>query len=121
MVEVSVTGDAAIFEIQGLHRLWALRSRVEVPLRQITSVHADPMVNIGRSRSLRFPGTHIPGRIKAGTYYERGRRVFWDVVRPEQAIVVELSGNRFDELVVEVRDPRGAVEQLRSAIPRPAS
>ena len=35
MVEVSIGGDTAVFELESFHKLWALRSRLEIPLRHI--------------------------------------------------------------------------------------
>jgi hypothetical protein len=118
MVSISVDDGTATFDVLGLHRLWALRRRVRVPLSHIASVRADPTVSTRWGRGIRFPGTHVPGLIKAGTYYQGGKRLFWDVVHPAQAIVIELRGDRFDELVVEVADPGAAVAQLQTAIER---
>jgi len=118
MVEIRIAGGTVSVEVMGWHKLWALRGRVEVPVRHITAVRADPDVSIGWGRGVRLPGTHVPGRIKAGTYYEGGRKVFWDVTRPARAIVVDLSDDRYDRLVVEVEDPAAAVTRLQDAVRR---
>jgi len=115
MVEISVAGSSAIFEVQGLHVLWALRRRLEIPLRNIRDVRADPTVSRGWWKGIRMPGTHIPGVIIAGTFYRHGRRIFWDVSRPERAIVVELVDDRFDALIVEVADVADAIARLEAA------
>ena len=31
MVEITIAGDKAVFEVKGSHKLWSLRSRLEVP------------------------------------------------------------------------------------------
>ena len=41
MVTVTVEGDKAHFEVEGTHRLWALRSRLEIPLEHISRVYAE--------------------------------------------------------------------------------
>ena len=117
MVEISIQDGRAVFEVQGWSRLWALRSRVTVPLTSIRAVRrADPDVVRGWWKGLRLPGTHVPGIIVAGTFYQGSKRHFWDVRRPARAIEVELAGAAYDRLVVDVADPDAAVERLRAAI-----
>jgi len=42
MVRVNVVNGCAVFEVEGLHQLWALRSRLDIPLTHITNVEHDP-------------------------------------------------------------------------------
>jgi hypothetical protein len=63
-----------------------------------------------------MPGTNVPGVITAGTFYQDGKRVFWDVHRPEKTIVIDLRDERYGELVVEVDDPDAAVKLVQSAL-----
>ena len=65
-----------------------------------------------------MPGTSIPGVITAGTFYQNGKRVFWDVHHPENTIVIELHDERYDELIVEVANPEIAVQTITAAIGR---
>jgi hypothetical protein len=65
-----------------------------------------------------MPGTNIPGVLTAGTFYEDGKRVFWDVHNPDNTVVIELKDERYNQLVVEVADPKAAVELVQSALPR---
>ena len=44
MVSVSVQGDRVAFEVEGWDRLWALKSRLEIPLAHIRAVRADRLV-----------------------------------------------------------------------------
>jgi hypothetical protein len=55
--------------------------------------------------------------LTAGTFYQHGKRVFWDVHNPENTVVIELRDERYDELIVEVADPQLTVEQVRAALP----
>ena len=58
----------------------------------------------------------MPGVITAGTFYQDGKRVFWDVHQPEKTIVIDLRDERYNELVVEVDDPAAAVMLIQSAL-----
>jgi hypothetical protein len=118
MVDVMVQGDRVVFEVEGMHKLWALRSRLEIPLRHVRSVRADPSVARGLWRGLKLAGSDIPGLFAAGTFYRQGRLIFYDVRDPSHAIVVELDDETYDRLVVEVRDPAAVVATLTAALPR---
>lgn len=115
MVEIAIAGDRAVFEVQGWDRLWALKSRLEIPLANVVGVRADPEVARGWWKGIRAPGTHVPGVIVAGTFHQDGKRIFWDVKDPERTIVVELADDRYDELIVEVGDPAAEVARLTAA------
>jgi hypothetical protein len=116
MVEISIDGSTAVFTVQGLDKLWSLRSRLEIPLAHIRDVHADASPAMGWFQGLKVLGTGVPNVFRAGTFYQDGGWVFWDVRHPEKAIVVELHDERFQRLVVEVADPAAAIQLLKAAV-----
>ncbi len=116
MVEISVVGDKAVFEVEGWDKLWSLRSRLEIPLAHIRRVHADPKPAMGWFDGLKLAGTAISHIFRAGTFYQEGGFVFWDVHDPEKTIVIELEHENFDKLIVEVADPDAAVTLLAKSI-----
>jgi hypothetical protein len=58
MVTVTVQADRAIFEVEGMDRLWSLRSRLEIPLAHITEAASDPD-QVGRWWRLQLPTSHF--------------------------------------------------------------
>ncbi len=118
MVEISVNGEKAVFEIEGIDKLWSLRSRLEIPLAHIKGVHADATAARGWYHGLRLLGTNVPGILTAGTFHRDGNNVFWDVHDPERTIVLELDHEFYDQLIIEVADPAQAVTLLRYRIGR---
>ena len=116
MVEISVAGDAAVFEVQGWDKLWSLKSRLEIPLMHIRGIRVDSDVARGWWHGIKAPGTNVPGVLTAGTFYQHGKRVFWDVHDPERTVVIELRDERYNELIVEVADPAATVGQLQRSI-----
>ena len=114
MVRVSIQNDSAVFDIQGLHKLWAFKSRLKIPLAHIKNVRADPSIVTGLWKGFRMPGTHLPGILIAGTFYKGGKRYFWDVRNKLKAIVVELAGESYQELIIEVDDPSAEITRLQS-------
>ncbi len=116
MVEVSIEGAKAIFTVRGLDKLWALRSHLEVPLDHINDVHTDASPKMGWFQGLKVLGTEIPNVFRAGTFYQDGGWVFWDVWHADKVIVVELQDEHFRKLVIEVADPESEVRKLKQAI-----
>ena len=116
MVEVRIDGDKAVFTVQGWDKLWALRSQLEIPLAHIIDVHTDAAPKMGWFQGLKVLGTYIPNVFRAGTFYQDGGWVFWDVLNADKVIVVELHDERFRKLVIEVADPTAAVQEIKQAI-----
>jgi hypothetical protein len=118
MVAVSIEGDRAVFQVEGLDKLWALRSRLEIPLAHIARVDIDPEQARGLWHGLRLMGTNLPGVLAAGTFYFHGEMVFWDVHDPARTIIISLEDETYRKLIIEVEDPVRAVALLRAGDPR---
>ncbi len=116
MVDLSIAEGRLTLHVRGADKLWAFKSSLEIPLVHIAGVRADPEAARGRWHGNRMPGTIMPGVIVAGTFYQDGKRVFWDVHDPEKAIVIELHDERYNQLIVEVADPQAAVRLIQDAL-----
>jgi len=115
MVDVTIEGSNAIFEVEGWDKLWSLRSRLTIPLEHIKSVRADDDAAKGWWHGVKLGGADLPGVITAGTFYRKGRLVFFDTHKPEHTIVVELEHDEYEQLILQVRDPQGAAALLTAA------
>jgi hypothetical protein len=115
MAQVELTDDALIVHVRGLDRLFALRNRVEVPLSHVVGAEADPEEARKLWHGVRAGGTWVPGFVTAGTFYQSGERVFWDVHKPENTIVIRLKEEQFGRLVIEVEDPETTVARVNEA------
>ena len=116
MVELSIAGRKLTLSVMGADKLWAFKSSLEIPLVHIAGVRADAEVAGGWWQGVRLPGTNVPGVITAGTFYQDGKRVFWDVHHPERTIVIDLHDEHFNQLVIEVADPQAAINLIQSAL-----
>ena len=121
MVHISVADGVVTFDVLGLHKLWALRSRIRVPAHEIVDVGPGAPVVRDEWPGWRLPGTSLPGIITAGSYLKRGEWSFWDVIRPARTIAVTTRNHRYRCLIVEVADPVGEIARLQSAASRPAA
>jgi hypothetical protein len=116
MVKITIQADKTFFEVEGWDKLWSLRSRLEIPLVHIKGAHVDPHPAMGWFQGLKLAGSDIPNIFRAGTFYQDGNMVFWDVHHPEKTIVVDLEHERYARLIIEVEDPAAAVRVLNSAL-----
>jgi hypothetical protein len=115
MVSVTTEGEHAVFEVEGVDKLWALRSRLRIPLAHITSVVANAE-QVGRWwHGFKVLGTDVPGLLGAGTFYYHGEMVFWDVHNPSNAIILSLDHERYKKLIIEVDDPPATIARLNAS------
>jgi hypothetical protein len=116
MVDLSIADGKLVLDVRGADKLWALKSSLEIPLRHVEAIRADTTIAHGWWHGIRMPGTNIPGVLTAGTFYQDGKRIFWDVHNLDKTIVIELRDERYNELIIEVADPQMAVEMVTGAL-----
>ena len=117
MAEVELTEDALIVHVRGLDRIFALKSRLEIPLTHVVGAEVDAGVaHPAPWKSLRPTATQIPWVVTAGTFYEEGERVFWDVHDPKKVVVIRLRDERYARLVIGVKDPPATAAAIQGAI-----
>lgn len=117
MATISIDDDDLIVDVQGLDKLWALKSRLTIPLTNVRGATADPSIT-SEPKGWRGPGTHLPGVVVAGTFHQDGQRVFWDVHDKGKAVVIELNDDTYQRLVIEVDDPHATVDLIERAVTR---
>jgi hypothetical protein len=115
MPTLRVDADNLIIDIHGFDKLWALKSRLTIPLAHVRGATAGPGV-VNRPKGWRGPGAHIPRVIAVGTFHKDGDRVFWDVHDRNKAVIIELQDEKYRRIVVEVGDPQAAVKTIEQAL-----
>jgi hypothetical protein len=116
MATVELTEDTLVIHVRGMDRIFALKSELEIPLSHVMGAEADP--DLGHPewwKSLRFTATQIPWVVSAGTFYQEGERVFWDVHDPKKAVMIRLRDERYARLVIGVDDPPATVRAVQEA------
>lgn len=116
MVTIITAADRIRFEVEGIDKMWALRSSLEFPVSHIRGVRVDPEAATGWWHGIKLWGSSIPGILTAGTFYQNGRVVFYDVHDPESTIVIELDHEHYDRMIVEVADPEAEKAKIESVI-----
>lgn len=116
MIDVSVRGDRAIFTVEGLHKLWAFRSQLEIPLAHITGVEINPDQARHWWHGFKLVGTDVPPVFTAGTFFYHRELVFWDVNDPAKTVIMSLEHEFYKKLIIEVADPQATVAMLKAAL-----
>jgi hypothetical protein len=112
---IDLIGDCLVVTLDGGDRLWALKSRLQIPLVNVTGAHRAEEAATKWLQGFRAGGTHIRGVVSAGRFYSRGQFAFWDVHDGANAIAIQLRDEHFDKLVIEVTEPEAEVDRIRRA------
>jgi hypothetical protein len=111
MLEIKKEADKFVFEVKGLHKLWALKSQITIPKENILKTYPNKEV-FNWLDGLKMPGTHIPGVITAGTYIVKDDTIFYDVTDYSNCIVIELKDEHYSKLIIEVENVEEALNML---------
>jgi hypothetical protein len=71
---------------------------------------------MGWFQGLKVAGTDLPNIFRAGTFYQQGEWVFWDVHHPEKTIVIQLEHERYKKLIVEVENPEQEIQKIKRSL-----
>jgi len=115
MVELTFDYQDMVLSVKGFHKLWAFKSELRVSLSHVQQARINNG-EISRPEGWKSPGTYIPGIIIAGTYRAHGKKVFWDVADKGNVIIIDLQDDDYQQIVVEVENPKIAVEQINQKI-----
>jgi len=113
---VELESDKLIVHIRGIDKLLAFASTFVVPRTHVKSAHVgiDDEAKAQLEKSIRLPGTYMPGIAIAGRFYEHGKWMFWDIHKGERAITIDVDHEKYNKLVIEVEDPVKTIEAIKT-------
>jgi hypothetical protein len=92
---------------------------LRVPLSSVRAVTLAPLDTLPAT-GLRWPGTRLPGVIRAGSYGFGEKRDFWLVRRADTVLVIELQpGQVYRRIVLQVDDPEEVARRLAPDVGAP--
>src|ERR1700687_2665659 len=116
MVDLSISDGNLVLHVRGADKLWAFKSSLEIPLAHIEEIKADPTIAHGWWHGIRMPG-HQNSRSADGWHLLSGRQAgFLGCSQSREPLVILLTDYRYNELIVEVADPQGAVELVKAGL-----
>lgn len=111
MASIVLSDDALTVALTKFEQVEAIHSSVTVPRSAVVSARtvADAMDEV---HGIRAPGTGVPGMLMIGTLRDHGVTTFAVCHGHRRAVLVELSGQEFDRLLVTTDDADDVVSRL---------
>jgi hypothetical protein len=60
VVTIKKIDNSFLFELEGMHKLWAFKSEIKIPCEHVLKAYQDAEIVKGK-KGLRFPGISISG------------------------------------------------------------
>jgi hypothetical protein len=115
MAQLDIDGETLVVRLGIIDAMLSMRSTMRFPLSSVKSVYVDPVAG-EEPKGFKAPGTSIPGTLTKGTFHFDGVKTFWNIWRGTLVVVVELSDEKFDRLVIEQSNPEVIVERITKAL-----
>ncbi len=109
---VTVAPDVLVVEPTGLDKMWSLTRRIRIPLNHVRGATHDPGMKHA-PKGWRGPGLRLGDKL-SGTFHADDDRQFWNVDGYDNVIVIELTGEDYQRLVVSVDHPRDLVDAINA-------
>jgi hypothetical protein len=115
MMTVDVSNGQLDITLTGWDTFWTLKREISVPLEHVKNVEVGPAPYM-KWMVLRGAGSRWPGRIMAGHFHTNGVWSFWNVRKGKRVVMIDLEGEHFQRLVLEVGDPDTVAEMVKRAV-----
>ena len=112
-MKLEISNGKLKIDLGDLEKVLAVRGGFEIPLENI--VKAGTEAHRTGWRETRAPGTHLPGAIKAGTYYTPRGREFWYVTE-KGVLVLELEHESYTRIVLSMDGNKEWAERISEAL-----
>ena len=113
--KITFQAHQLVVEPQGLDKIWSLRKHLVVPYQHILGATVNSEISRA-SRGWRVLGTSIPGYYYAGTFKNQGMLNFYNIKAGRTVIVITLHHEKYQSLVLEVKNPQALVAQINQKI-----
>jgi len=122
MARVKIEDGQLVINMKGMRKFFAMKSEVSVPLTSVESVTTglewkdvpDTLDKVlgTNSNTLYYGGTFRDG----GFWNSDGDKVFFDLRRKEEAIVITLKDEEFNKLIIGCETPEETVAVIQEAL-----
>jgi len=122
MARVKVENGQLIINMKGMRKFFAMKSEVSVPLTSVESVTTGLDWKDLPNVLDKVIGTNSSGLYHGGTFREGGfwnsdgDKVFFDLRRKEEAIVITLNDEEFKRLIIGCETPEETVAIIQQAL-----
>lgn len=107
---ITFTDTDLIIEPRGLDKIWSFTGNLTIPWTHVRGATHDPGMK-NEPKGWRGPGLRI-GQKLSGTFHADGERQFWNVEGYENTVVIELTDEHFNRIIVSLDDPATQAAQI---------
>lgn len=119
MAMLRVDDQALRVELDGFDALLTLQTSFHVPLGHVRGATTEAPALERVYKGIPNLAANIPGVLAAGTYYTAQGRVFWDAKMGQELVRIDLEDEKFDELVLGVKNAKEVVREIHQTIHAP--
>lgn len=102
------TNNALEIELEGREQIWALKTKINIPKKSITSILFLSEFKDWRKWEVRLPGTGLPGKLVAGSFWTDEGWDFLYLKNPKgwlnpiahNVIYIETTLNKYHRIIV---------------------
>ena len=111
-LKLEISNGRLRIDLENLEKALAIRGGFEIPLENIMKAGTEALRT--GWKEIRAPGTHVPGAVKAGTYYTPRGREFW-YVTDKGVLVLELENELYKRIVLSVDGNQEWADRINKA------
>lgn len=117
MATVTIEKENLIIKIKDIRKIFSLENKLTIPFDHILGVSADEN---GWENRATFPAIRIGGIstpfYKGGKFLVEDSKIFYDLKKGEQAIVLVLADDKFQKMVIGVDDSQAVVSRIEKEL-----
>ena len=114
MPKLEIVDGKLEIELSGAEKFAAMSGSLSIPMSHVKTVAIDD--DVVDQLGLRAPGVHLPGVFAAGTYFHDGDRQFVYWHEDEIAVVITLTDEKYDRIILGVPGSKAEAEALVARI-----
>ncbi|MBW1605366.1 hypothetical protein [Lactobacillus sp. Sy-1] len=112
--KVKINSKNLVVIPQGIDKLLSLKKSLTFQLNNVLGATIDNEI-LNESKGIKDGGTNISGYY-AGTFIKSNRKSFFNVKKSSTAVVIELTNENYNQLVIGVDNPRELVDQINNLV-----
>jgi len=122
MARVRIENDQLVIIMQGTRKFFAMKSEIAVPLSNVESVVTglewkDLPNMLDKVLGSNADGIYYGGTFRDGGFWNTdGDKIFFDLRRKEEAIVITLKDEEFKRLIIGCETPEETVSLIKNAL-----
>ena len=116
MTSIEINKTNIVINVIGVDKFLSLKNQLVINRSNIIEVKSAEDKAKKWFLGLKISGTHIPGVVSAGTFYNFEGMTFWDVHNASNSISLILRNEFYSEIIIEVENPLLIIDKLNNII-----